>query len=425
MAGTSKDDGAGDLAGAMEDAFASGMAELTAAGTLEGMEDDAPALAKAEPDAKAEPAKAEPEGKPEATDGAKGEAKGEAKDGAKPAAKAAEAGKEKAAEAPPVDPYEGTTPLTLTVDGRPVAIPELLLADGGALVPPDKLQPLQERITRGIQAEQAVARMTEEGRQSAHVLAQLSHTVGEDTYQGLAAFEAMKAESAAILEGTKAILGYLNDPTFVHNLAFARQTEDAAGVKALIQQAIEASSGAYRVATATGLRAADRLQLTGPPAAPIAPEEGLARAVDYLMSHESLKGLAPEDRAAALRYFGPFAGNVIRAATAEEAAKLGLKPGDPVAEYAKLTPWFEDRLAWRKGEVARAANTEQQVNDRVKAEAFNNRITRNRQSAKPEAKPAKAATQPRDEETGKFKKSAQQTTYDIFAEGMAELNLTP
>ena len=329
---------------------------------------------------------------------------------------------------PAIDPYEGTVPLTLTVNGQPVPVDGILLADGGGLIPPDKLAGIQDRLTRGIQAEATVQRLTEDGRQSAHVLSQLKHTVGEDEYTGLAAFEAMKADRAALASGTNAILGFLNDPQFVYDLALANQNNDTATAAALLKRAMDGASASFENTQLRTIRAADRLQQSGPPPAPIAPEEGLTRAVDTLMAHESLKGLNAEDRAAALRYFGPFAGNIVRAATAEEAQRLGLKPGDAVAEYAKMTAWFEDRLAWRKGEAERATNTEKQLKQTEDAAAFNARISKNRQPVKTEpTKAAKALPDRGDDgrfkDTPKTKRSKAEEWDEIFESGMREANL--
>lgn len=366
-----------------------------------------------------------------------------AKEAAKEPAKTDEPAKEaKAADAkatpaepivPAIDPYEGTTPLTLTVNGQPVALPEVLLADGGGLIPPDKLASLTDRLTRGIHAEATVQRLTEEGRQNAHVLGQIRHTITidgkEEAYQGLAAIEAMKAERLALAAGTNALMGLLNDPEYVYNLALARQNNDAEGADKLLARAMQTASEAFDRYESRALRAADRLQVAGPPAAPIAPDEGLARAVDTLMQHESLKGLNAEDRAAAIRHFGPFAAHIIRVATADDAAKHGVKVGEAVAEFAKMTAWFEDRLAWRRGEAERATNTEKQLKQTEDAAAFNARITKNRQPAKSEPTKATKALPDRDDNTGRFKdtpkakRSKAEEWDEIFESGMREANL--
>lgn len=329
---------------------------------------------------------------------------------------------------PAIDPYEGTTPLALTINGQPVTVAEILLADGGGLIPPDKLPLVQDRLMRGMAAEQQVQQLTAQARQSEHTLSQLSHTVGEDTYRGLAALEAIKAESAATLEGSKTMMAMVANPQWVYDLALAHQNGDKATAERMLQDMAQRAGQAFQISQMTGLRAADKLQMSGPPPAPLDEQDTLSRAIDTLMAHESLKGLNAEDRALAIKHFGPFANQIVRAATAEDAAKLGLKPGEAVAEYGKMHAWMLDRVAYRQGEAARATEQQKQLKVTGDAAAFNARVAQSRQpvKAKPKAEP------PRDPTSGQFAKKDGEPTpkttkaekwNSIFEEGMAELNI--
>lgn len=329
---------------------------------------------------------------------------------------------------PAIDPYEGTTPLALTINGQPVTIAEILLADGGGLIPPDKLPMVQDRIMRGMAAEQQVQQLTAQARQSEHTLSQLSHTVGDDTYRGLAALEAIKAESAATLEGSKTMMAMVANPQWVYDLALAHQNGDKATAERMLQDMATRAGQAFQISQMTGLRAADKLQMSGPPPAPLDEQTTLRDAIDTMMAHESYKGLTAEDRAAALDFFGEFADRIVRAASVEEAAKYGVKPGEPIAEYGKMHKFMMGRLTYRQGEAQRTADQEKQLKTTGDAAAFNARVTQNRQPAK--AKP-KAET-PRDPTSGQFAKKdgepAPKTTKaekwnSIFEEGMAELNI--
>lgn len=394
---------------AFEAAFADGMSALQSEGVVT---------------AAGEPADPTPEPTPDASPAAEAPAEPEAP-APDPAAEPTGAlGAEAQAEPPAEDPLAGTEPFTFEADGKAIPVDGILLADGGAIIPPEKLDAVRSyfadaarEMTQGRTASARLEAMTRE-------MGTLTHQVGEDTYRGAAAFEVVKAEAAATLEGSKAVIAALANPSIVTELALAYQNNDAARAQQILRDLTERASGAYERTQLQGLRKADRLQMAGVPQAPPSVEQAFSGALTELRQSAAqpqfawLNTLTDDDWKAAERQFGPVKSTIVRPATeAEVRASNGqLRAGTLVRDFGPMLPWLEDRVAYRNAETARTTQTTQQVKDASKAGAHNAAVTGRRQPPKQAAKPSAPAI--KDERPSK---AAKWNT--LFETGMAEIGM--
>lgn len=80
-------------------------------------------------------------------------------------------------------------------------------------------------------------------------------------------------------------------------------------------------------------------------------QTAIPAAIDGLVQHF---GLGPDDRDAAVQFFGQFTDSLLFKATPEQAQQFGVAPGTLMVDRPKMAAWFEDRAA-RQSQVAEAA----------------------------------------------------------------------
>src|SRR3990167_811614 len=88
------------------------------------------------------------------------------------------------------DPLAGTTPFVFSVDGKDETYPAILLADGGAIIPPEKLSEVRSYFYQATATAREAAALRDYAGQLAQTIQGQRHEIGEETYEGRAAFAA-------------------------------------------------------------------------------------------------------------------------------------------------------------------------------------------------------------------------------------------
>lgn len=197
---------------------------------------------------------------------------------------------------------------------------------------------------------------------------QVTHQVGEQTYRGVAALEAVRAEAHATLEGSKAVIALLAKPKFVRELAMAYQNNDRDAAQAILAEAAQMAAGRYELVQTQGLRKADQMAYAPPAPAALSADvvtSGLQRQFGEIAKALETQGtpITPEDVQEAMAAYGPFAESFKRPATAEEARQLQIPVGTPILDVSKTHQWFRARAEFRSRERAAKASADAATKD--------------------------------------------------------------
>ena len=241
------------------------------------------------------------------------------------------------------------TPFTYTVNGEARTVDGIReLPDGaGAIINPDALPMVRDLIQKGQSAWDANRELYQENQRYAG----LEYTdLNRQTAKGLDAFQAALVDNARLrviadmlaqaIEKPETIVSLATDPTQVQLL------QERLGIAA--ERASNAAQKQWGERIATHSANAET-----------APE----RLTPLLSQHiDSLKQYAPSlteaDWQEAKTVFGPFAAQIVRRATPDDAHAAGVKVGSLVVDNSRMMGWLEQRSALRQQEATAKAQAE-------------------------------------------------------------------
>lgn len=255
-----------------------------------------------------------------------------------PAATPTEPVADTTAPTPAADPLASAKPLRYTVDGEDRTFDGILEVEGeGAIIPADALNAVRDRLQ--------LADKREADNRALYAQVQAFEQAG-----GLPKLHDL-AEQNAALNAVVAKLGAAMDDlsTLVSVDANGQLVINERARDLLFRDVVLTGKEARAQAAAARAQAAQQVQAQT--ADTQAVEQGLHAAVDRYVAHF---GLTPEDRAAAVAQFGPFAGALVKTATPDDAVRFGMKVGERYFDPAPMQAWFADRKTMREAATKQA-----------------------------------------------------------------------
>lgn len=321
------------------------------------------------------------------------------------------------------DPLAGTTPFSFNgVDGTPRTIDSILLADGGAIVPPDKLDAFKGMLEATDRVHAQNLKLQQDYGQTVAALDGLSHKIGADEYRGVQAFHALQSDLQATVAGAEQVMGRLLDKEYVIALALAYQGQDQESAKQLLNQVVERAAFTYEKSQFSALRSVEQehRQQDATRAEGQAESGAIAGKIDEFMNHPDLKPfLTADDRKAAEEHFSKFRTALVRQATAEDALRSNgqIRAGQKIVDGTLMQDWFLRALAFRKQEQASSRATATAAKAAATAGKINASVQQARQpkKASPAKAPAKVPDAPR--------KSKDAAFHEAFEAAMQDLNI--
>jgi hypothetical protein len=287
----------------------------------------------------------------------------------------------------PATPAEGTetaddpevllataTPLDFTVNGESKTFDGIQVIPGhGAIINEDALPGVRDLLQKGQQAWDANRELYQETER--YRALEYTSASGEAS-KGLDAFASALTDNARLNAAVKVFADTLGSPDRI--AALIADPTAYENLKLRLENATERASATAR--TQWG----ERVQRT---------TEGVETQPDRLTamlgSHiDSLKSYVPQltqaDWNEAKTIFGPFATQIVRRATPDDARAAGVKVGSLVVDNSRLTPWLEARATARSAEAtakAAADKTDAENKRRLAAANAGKKTTQQRRSA--------------------------------------------
>ena len=290
------------------------------------------------------------------------------------------------------DLLASATPLDYTVNGETRTFDGISVIPGqGAIIPESALPALRDRLQQAESA-RADARQLYQKTQEYEALEYTG--ANNQPVRGLDAIRTAMAEAAAYREIARTALEHIRDPQKIVALA-----TDPTALSLLTERLDVIGERAMMTAQkAWGERqsAATQQQETAPD-----------RLTGLLSQHlDSLKQYAPDltdaDWQEAKAVFGPFASQIVRRATPDEARAAGVKVGSLIVDNNRMLGWLTQRTTQRQQEAAAkaaAARTDAENKKRLAAANAGKSAKPQASSARPGAgKPTQKPAEPTYEE---------------------------
>lgn len=315
------------------------------------------------------------------------------------------------APAPPdtqTDPFvalvKDALPLTYTVDGQQKTYPGVFEVPGkGAVIPAEHLARVRDTFQR---AEHAV-----EQNRKLYAEQQEFVKVG-----GIERLETVERDFARQNAAGEILVSAFGDPNAIAAL-LVQKADGSFGFSdrhQLLIDRMNLAAGRAEMDARAGW-STKRTTAQAEVNAPTEQTDALTQAVNELG-----KDLTPEDRDAAMKFFSPLAGALVRKATAEDVAQWPqFRIGQTLVDAPKMAAWFQTVKAHRE-------NTAKETTARQKAEAENAKRLAQTKAATPPAKPKPKAAPRNDDGTFAEKKKYDREDFLMAArKGLPTPGTTP
>jgi hypothetical protein len=245
-------------------------------------------------------------------------------------------------------------PVTYTVNGQQKSLDwALKVGDNGVVIPQASVAKFQDTMQRAEWNEQQNRDLYAKTQQ----YEALSHTVGEQEYRGVQAFQQLKADFDQLNVSGGALFQSLNDPNFVVNLALAHQSGDPAAVQAVLddrRQQVRFVGEKARFDTERGFVSQANQQSETQSL-----ESQKSREFTSIIEQygKAFPTLTPDDLTYMRDYFGQMQDKIFRPASMAEAQQYGVRVGQIIRDPTIMTTFAQRQAAinQQSGDRLRAA----------------------------------------------------------------------
>ena len=317
--------------------------------------------------------------------------------------------------APAVDPLADTAPLDYVFDGQAKAFDGILIdkTNGGAFILPDKLDAVRTRLMEGDRLTGDVKRWQDRATQYDGI----SYTNGlkgeEKEHRGIQAVQQLRADVEANAAAGKFLLKTLAD-------AFPGRENAAALLNVFKQAEFEHKRVAFEAGQQFAKEFNGRIsQQVNAVTQGSNEQRWFSDTITAI--HKALPGLTAADVEAGRQFFAKRPQLLYRNATAQDAAKYGLKVGERMGDPDAMNEWYAERAASRAEEVKQATARAPAADTAGKHNAG---MEKGRQTGKKPVQARRANTSATPAATIPEKVSKKQVYTDILDEAMQELGIS-